>query len=163
MHKVNKRRHISQPVRDHSTVRRHGIDAAASSVLLGVCPYTNGTVAPSSYGSINAEDVVLADSSSTGSIQVVKADLSGTRTFAPFSNIVVHSIGFAPVGFGAYGGDLFVSNGMTGNLYVVDSSGHASLFTTLQLPAGGVQPGLRQFAWAPSTFDMCGAGAPSFA
>jgi hypothetical protein len=63
-------------------------------------------------------------------------------------------VGFAPTSFGAHGGDLFVSDGGSGKIYVLNSTGHASLFATLPLPGGFTDPGLRQFAWAPPGFTL---------
>jgi hypothetical protein len=63
-------------------------------------------------------------------------------------------VGFAPTTFGAHAGDLFVSDVASGNLYVLDAAGDASLFASLPLPVGFTEPGLRQFAWAPTGFTL---------
>jgi hypothetical protein len=47
-----------------------------------------------------------------------------------------------------------VSDVASGNLYVLDAAGDASLFASLPLPLGFTQPGLRQFAWALAGFTL---------
>jgi hypothetical protein len=58
----------------------------------------------------------------------------------------------APLGFGAVGGTLLVSDANGSGIYSVDSAGNVSLFTTIPLGAG--QSGLRQIAFAPTGWGL---------
>jgi hypothetical protein len=123
--------------------------------------YTTAAVALSSYGSIAAGSVVMGNNpggvgAPTSTIEVLKSNLSGTTTFTTLTGIDAFGVGFAPTSFGARAGQMFISDSATGNLYTVSSSGVATLFATLPLPAGFSQPGLRQFAWAPAGFGAYG-------
>lgn len=123
--------------------------------------FTDATVAPTNYGSIKAGQVVLGnDPGGVGStipstIEILGSNGSSLTTFATLpTGVGAFGVGFAPTTFGADAGDLFVSDVGTGNLYVLDASGKASLFASLPLPIGFTQPGLRQFAWAPAGFTL---------
>lgn len=65
---------------------------------------------------------------------------------------------FAPTGFGAYAGDLLVTDGTSGNIYAVNAASVASIFATLPVPVlgGGAVAGLRQAAFAPAGFGAYG-------
>jgi hypothetical protein len=114
--------------------------------------YASAIVAPSSYGSIAAGSVVITQQQGH-LIDVVNPNLSGTTAFATLG-FAPFGVGFAPATFGAHAGQMFVSDGVTGNLYTVSSTGQETPFANLPLPQIGAQPGLRQFAWAPAGFGV---------
>jgi hypothetical protein len=129
-----------------------GIGAPTTVINTTNAWYTTAAVAPSSYGSIASGSVVLGNNpggvgAPTSTVEVLKPDLSGTTTFTTLTGIDAFGVGFAPASFGAYAGQLFVSDVASGNLYTLSQSGQATLFATLPLPVGFNQPGLRQFAW----------------
>lgn len=125
--------------------------------------FTGADVAPTDYGTgrtaIQAGDIVLA--SELGTNQGIVVLTPNGNTFAPtlwdslpLSGDGPFGIAFAPSNFGAYSGDLFVSDGLTGDVYVVLPDGSTVLFATLPLPSGFSKPGLRQIAFAPSNFSV---------
>ena len=123
--------------------------------------FTDATIAPTNFGSIKAGQVILGnDPGGVGSaipstIAILGSDAASLTTFATLpTGVGAFGVGFAPATFGADAGDLFVSDVGTGNLYVLDAAGDASLFASLPLPIGFTQPGLRQFAWAPAGFTL---------
>jgi hypothetical protein len=131
--------------------------AAPASVTTAPGWYDGAAVSPTAYGAIAAGSVVLSNNlrGNAGSIVVLNPNLSSTTTFATL-NFDPIDVGFAPSSFGTHAGQMFVADSSTGNLYTVSSSGQATLFATLPLPTGFFQPGLRQFAWAPSAFGSYG-------
>jgi PEP-CTERM motif len=123
--------------------------------------FTDAVVAPTNYGTIRAGQVILGnDPGGVGSaipstIDILDSNSASVTTFATLpTGVGAFGVGFAPTTFGARAGDLFVSDVGTGNLYVIDATGNASLFASLPLPVGFSQPGLRQFAWAPAGFTL---------
>jgi hypothetical protein len=123
--------------------------------------FTDATIAPTNFGSIKAGQVILGnDPGGVGSpipstIDILGSDAASLTTFATLpTGVGAFGVGFAPTTFGADAGDLFVSDVGTGNLYVLNAAGNASLFASLPLPIGFTQPGLRQFAWAPTGFTL---------
>jgi len=123
--------------------------------------FTDAVVAPTNFGSIKAGQVVLGNdpggvgSTMPSTIDILGSDSASVTTFATLpTGVGAFGVGFAPRTFGADAGDLFVSDVGTGNLYVLNAAGHASLFASLPLPIGFTQPGLRQFAWAPAGFAL---------
>jgi hypothetical protein len=123
--------------------------------------FTDATIAPTNYGSIKAGQVILGNdpggvgSTTPSTIEILNSDNASLKTFATLpTGVGAFGVGFAPTTFGADAGDLFVSDVGTGNLYVIDASGDATLFASLPLPIGFTQPGLRQFAWAPAGFTL---------
>jgi hypothetical protein len=129
--------------------------------------FSGVATAPSSYGSIQSGQVVIASeiggANGAGQIDVLNKDgsVSPFAAFPQASKISpgfaasgVISVGFAPGSFGQYGGSLFAGDVASGNLYVVNAQGQSSLFAQITLPAGASSPGLRQFAWAPSGFGQ---------
>jgi hypothetical protein len=123
--------------------------------------FTDAVVAPTNYGSIQAGQVILGnDPGGVGSTIPSTIDILGSNgasltTFATLpTGVGAFGVGFAPSTFGADAGDLFVSDVGTGNLYVLNAAGQATLFASLPLPAGFSEPGLRQFAWAPAGFTL---------
>jgi hypothetical protein len=123
--------------------------------------FTDAAVAPTNFGSIKAGQVVLGnDPGGVGSavpstLDVLGSDSASVTAFATLpAGVGAFGVGFAPTTFGAYAGDLFVSDVGSGNLYALNAAGKASLFAALPLPVGFTQPGLRQFAWAPEGFTL---------
>jgi hypothetical protein len=117
-------------------------------------------LAPSGFGS-GAGNVFIAtdfgpspsgnggilELSPTGQVSVFLA--SASNLTSPFG------LAFAPSGFGAFGGQLFVSDaGNSGNIDAISSSGQVTPFATITLLTG--QPGLRQMAFAPAGFGNLG-------
>ena len=85
--------------------------------------------------------------------QFASLGTGGTAGYlAPFG------LGFAPAGFGSIGGDLLVTDGASGTIYAVNSSGSVSVFANVAVPTltGGAVAGLRQFAFAPAGFGNYG-------
>jgi hypothetical protein len=116
--------------------------------------YASAITAPTAYGAIAAGQVVL--STEGGQVDVLAANGTTVSTFATAPGTATFGLGFAPSTFGNDGGDLFVTDGLTGNLYVVNSGGQSTLFATLQLPDTLTSPGLRDLAWAPAGFGQYG-------
>lgn len=67
--------------------------------------------------------------------------------FGSLTGGIPFGLAFAPAGFGAVGGDLLVSDAVSGNIYALSPAGILRLFTTVPLAAG--QFGLRQIAFDP--------------
>jgi hypothetical protein len=123
--------------------------------------FGDAVVAPESFGTIAKGQVLLTNQSNSidpsipSTVDVLNYNGAGISTFADLpSGVSPLGLGFAPTSFGASGGDLFVSDGGSGKLYVLNSAGHASVFATLPLPVGFKAPGLRQFEWAPEGFTL---------
>jgi len=139
-----------------------GTSGLGSPVPVIVSPgayFTDAVVAPDAFGTIAQGQVVLANDQTSGSvpgaIDVLNFDGTGAFVFATMPNDAgAFGLAFAPASFGAYAGDLFVSDDRSGNLYVVNAAGDATLFATLPLPSGYVDPGLRQIAFAPPGFTL---------
>jgi hypothetical protein len=113
-------------------------------------------LAPTGFGSV-AGEVLIPDHGTIGSggqsVNLLSTNGSLT-TFATTSGINPFGAVFAPAGFGSIGGELLVSDLNSGAIDVINSSGIASLFTTI--PLGSGQFGLRQMAFAPAGFGMYG-------
>jgi hypothetical protein len=118
--------------------------------------YSDATVAPAAYRGVAAGQIILSNNATPGSIVALNANLAVTTTILSLPGVATFGVGFAPSGFGAKAGDLFVSDGASGDLYTVDSLGKVTLFADLPLPTGLTQPGLRQFVWAPPGFGQYG-------
>ena len=116
--------------------------------------FTDAAVAPTNFGSIRAGQVVLGnDPGGVGSaipstIDILGSDSASLTTFATLpTGVGAFGVGFAPTTFGADAGDLFVSDVGTGNLYVLNAAGQASLFANLPCrsallsPVSGNSPG----------------------
>jgi hypothetical protein len=123
--------------------------------------FAGATVAPENFGTIAKGQVVLTNESAAvvstipSTVDVLNYNGASVSAFTSLpEGINAFGVGFAPTTFGAYAGDLFVSDGASGKLYVLNAAGDASLFASLQLPIGFSQPGLRQFAWAPDGFTL---------
>jgi hypothetical protein len=117
-------------------------------------------VAPSAFGSIAAGQVVFSTASAFNALDVLSANASGASQFtftgpAMTPGAGTAGIAFAPTGFGAHGGDLFVSQVSTGEIDVINAQGVATRFTTLALPPQS-NTGLRQIAFAPAGFGTYG-------
>jgi hypothetical protein len=136
-----------------------GLGSPTPGFLSPAALFSDAAVAPNNFGTIAKGQVVLADdttsSSAPGIIDILASDSASVSSFATLPN---HSgafgVAFAPASFGAYAGDLFVSDDRSGNLYWLDAAGDATLFATLPLPSGFVHPGLRQIAFAPAGFTL---------
>ncbi len=136
-----------------------GLGSPALTILSPGAYFTDAAVAPNAFGTIAQGQVVLANdetsSSVPGAIDALNFDGAGAFVFATMPNDAgAFGVAFAPASFGADAGDLFVSDDRSGNLYVVDAAGDATLFAKLPLPSGFVDPGLRQIAFAPPGFTL---------
>jgi hypothetical protein len=121
--------------------------------------FGGAVVAPAAFGAISQGQVVIANELGGKTVEALDASGDSLTTFASlsaFPNAAPFGLGFAPASFGADAGDLFVTDVYSGNLYVLNAEGQASLFATLPLPSGYSQPGLRQIAWAPAGFGAYG-------
>jgi hypothetical protein len=123
-------------------------------------------VAPSGFGSV-AGDALIAGENGGGFDDGVIMALNPTGTLSQFAPLgaggssgylLPFGLGFAPAGFGSVGGDLLVTDGASGTIYAVDSSGNVSVFANVAVPtlSGGAIAGLRQFAFAPAGFGPYG-------
>ena len=124
--------------------------------------FTTAAVAPADYGSIRAGQVVVANdpggvgSSTPSTIEVCPAMLRGPlfSQLCDGSGRLWHQIRPGPIWRLRW--RLVRIRFGTGNLYLVDSTGDASLFATLPLPERLQPAGLRQIAWAPPGFTLPG-------
>jgi hypothetical protein len=123
-------------------------------------------VAPSGFGSV-AGDALIAGENGGGFDNGVIMALSSNGTLSQFASLgtggssgyfLPFGLGFAPTGFGSIGGDLLVTDGASGTIYAVDSSGDVSVFASVPVPTltGGAIAGLRQLAFAPAGFGSYG-------
>jgi hypothetical protein len=123
-------------------------------------------VAPAGFGSV-AGDVLIAAENGAGFDNGEVIALSPGGAVSSFASLGVggssgyllpFGMGFAPTGFGSIGGDLLVTDGASGTIYAVNSSGGASVFASVAVPTltGGAIDGLRQFAFAPAGFGSYG-------
>jgi hypothetical protein len=137
-----------------------GLSAPTTVVNIANGWFGDAVVAPSKFGTIAAGAVVLSDENPgtpLSSIVTLNASEKGVSTFTTLpTGVVAFGIGFAPASFGADAGDLFVSDASSGKLFVTNAAGNSTLFATLPLPTGFIDPGLRQIAWAPSDFGKYG-------
>ncbi len=126
----------------------------------------DAVVAPAGFGSV-AGDVLIAGEDGAGFDNGEVIALSPDGAVSPFASLGVggsagyllpFGMGFAPAGFGSVGGDLLVTDGASGTIYAVNSSGNASVFASVAVPtlSGGAIDGLRQFAFAPAGFGTYG-------
>jgi hypothetical protein len=119
-------------------------------------------IAPSTFGAIGGSALIANDAIGTtanvGSILTMNPDGTVSSFAAIGAGTNPYGLVFAPSDFGSSGGDLFVTDALTGSIYTVDSSGNVSLFMTLAVPVltGGDQAGLRQLAFAPAGFGAYG-------
>jgi hypothetical protein len=133
-----------------------GSAIASDGTVTQVVPYIQGTqlvtpvIAPAGFGSV-AGQILATNNNGT----VTAIDQSGNvSTFASVPGALLFGAAFAPQSFGAFGGDLLVSDGASGNIYAVDAQGNATLFANV--PRGPNQPGLRQMTFAPNGFGTYG-------
>jgi PEP-CTERM motif-containing protein len=123
-------------------------------------------VAPAGFGSV-AGDALMGAENGAGFDNGAVLALSPDGTVSQFASlgtggvagyVLPFGIGYAPTGFGSIGGDLLVTDGVSGTIYAVDSSGNVSVFANLSVPTigGGQFAGLRQFAFAPAGFGNYG-------
>jgi hypothetical protein len=122
-------------------------------------------VAPAGFGSVGGQ--VLIDASGGTHIGDIYALSTDGSTLTPFATIGtgLYGIGFAPTGFGAFGGDLFASAAFapapadTANIYAIAPNGNVSVFATVPTPTAfvtGQITGLRQLAFAPAGYGNYG-------
>jgi hypothetical protein len=113
-------------------------------------------VAPATFGSIAAGQVIFTNEDQAP-LDVLSANGSSVTDFGSISDssFISFGIAFAPTTFGADGGDIFVSGGANGEIYVLDADGNSTLFATLPLPPQS-NTGLRQIAFAPAGFGALG-------
>jgi hypothetical protein len=123
--------------------------------------FGNAVVAPENFGTIAKGQVILSNESAAvvstipSTIDILNNNGTSLSTFASLpTRVDAFGIGFAPESFGANGGDLFVTDGGSGKLYVLNAAGNATLFANLPLPSGFTDPGLRYLAWAPAGFTL---------
>jgi hypothetical protein len=135
------------------------ISVVADVTNTGFFALSSPVLAPSGFGS-GAGNVFIAaeggpDPSGNGGI----LELSPTGQVSVFlssaSNLIFpFGLAFAPSGFGAFGGQLLVSDAGSGNIDAISSSGQVTPFVTIPLLTG--QGGLRQMAFAPGGFGNLG-------
>jgi hypothetical protein len=119
-------------------------------------------VAPVGFGPV-AGQVLISSSGgrSIGGIYALSTDGSTLTQFAAVGS-GLYGIGFAPAGFGAFGGDLFATSVDGGNIYAINSSGDVSLFASNIFASSMLAPyaedlkGLRQIAFAPTGYGSYG-------
>jgi hypothetical protein len=133
---------------------------AANAVIDTASLLVQAAVAPSAFGSIAAGQVVFSTASEFNSLDVLSANALGASRFTftgpgMTPGVGTAGIAFAPTGFGAHGGDLFVSEQSTGEIDVINAEGVATRFATLALPPQS-NTGLRQIAFAPAGFGNYG-------
>lgn len=118
-------------------------------------------IAPAGFGSVAGDALIGGEDGAgfnNGAVFALNPDGSvsqfaslGTGGSAGYS--LPFGLEFAPTGFGSVGGDLLVTDGASGDIYAVDSSGNVTLFASLTVPVlSGSVPGLRQVAFAPAGF-----------
>jgi hypothetical protein len=119
-------------------------------------------VAPAGFGSVAGDALIGAENGAGFDTGVVLA-LNSAGDISQFASLgtggvagylLPFGIGFAPAGFGSVGVDLLVTDGVSGTIYAVNSSGDVSVFATVSVPTigGGQFAGLRQFAFAPAGY-----------
>ena len=107
-------------------------------------------LAPAGFGSV-AGQVLVTDNDGT----VRAIDQSGNpTTFATVPGALLFGAAIAPQRFGAFGGDLLVTDAASGNIFAIDAQRNVSPFATVSL--GPNQPGLRQMTLAPNGFGTYG-------
>jgi hypothetical protein len=111
--------------------------------------FVSPVLAPVGFGSVGGQVLM------TNNDGIVRAlDQNGNLTnFATVPGTLFGAV-FAPQSFGAFGGDLLVSDAASGNIFAIDSQGNVSPFATVSLDPN--QPGLRQMTFAPNGFGTYG-------
>jgi hypothetical protein len=139
------------------------VNAAGMVTSLSLSPVTESvTVAPTGFGSLGGK-VLIGNIEANGVADILVLNPNGTTsvlaTFGTQTNGAPSpfSMGFAPASFGQYAGDLIVTDGFSGNIYVVTRTGQVILFATLPTPTiASETTGLRQFAFAPTGYGAYG-------
>jgi hypothetical protein len=134
-----------------------GLSAPTPVILAPGSFFTDAAVAPNNLGTIAQGQVILTNDigGAPDTIDILGSNSASVSIFATMPDGVgAFDVAFAPTTFGADAGDLFVSDDRSGNLYVLNAAGQATLFATLPLPTGFVDPGLRQIAFAPAGFTL---------
>lgn len=134
-----------------------GLGSPVLTIVASGSYFTDAAVAPANFGAIARGQVVLANDQTSsgvpGAINILGYNSAAVSTFATMPNDAgAFGVAFAPANFD--GGDLFISDDRSGNLYKMDAAGDATWFATLPLPTGFVDPGLRQIAFAPPGFTL---------
>jgi len=111
---------------------------------IGGSQWADVIIAPPGFDS--AGGMVLLANEGDG-IYFVKPDLTYSILSGSLTGGIPFGLAFAPAGFGAVGGDLLISDAVSGNIYALTPTGGLRLFTTVPLAAG--QFGLRQIAFDP--------------
>jgi hypothetical protein len=124
---------------------------------------TNGwasvAVAPSTFGTLGGTVYLTNEGPNPigpGTVYALNPPTTSdasTMTVSSFATITggqPFGLVFAPVAFGSVGGDLLVSDSVSGKIWAVSPSGTVTLFATVPLLAG--QFGNRQMAFAPAGF-----------
>jgi hypothetical protein len=131
--------------------------SGATTQLVGpITQFTSAALAPATFGTLGGQAFIT---SQTG----VVIELNQSGVFSTFATTSIDfsfrpfGITFAPVGWGAVGGEMLVSNGVDGRIDAIDPLGNVSLFATL--PDKGF--GLRQMAFCPPGF-LAGYGSLLF-
>ena len=116
---------------------------------------TNFSVAPATFGSAANKIVVpYINGTNPGSLLLLNPDGSTSSFGSALPIVNPFGSAFAPAGFGSVGGDLLLSDGTTGTIVAIDSTGNAKQFANIGLGSG--QVGLRQMAFAPAGFGLYG-------
>jgi hypothetical protein len=134
------------------TVAGNGTVTPVTSVPAGG-EFVTPVLAPSGFGSVAGQVLVTANSGGNGTVSAID-QMGNLSPFASVPAALLFGAAFAPQGFGAVGGELLATDGGTGRIFAIDSTGNATLFTTVTL--GLNQPGLRQIAFAPAGFGSYG-------
>jgi hypothetical protein len=121
------------------------------------------TVAPTNFGSYGGK-ILLGNVEANGVADILVLNPNGTTSVLATLGVqnsvgspATFSLGFAPSTFGQYAGDLIVTDGFSGKIYVVTPSGQVILFATLPTPTVTSQTtGLREFAFAPAGYGAYG-------
>ncbi len=112
-------------------------------------PFNQALIVPAGFGSL-AGNLVVSEVENGGHLHMISPDTDLT----PFaeSALVTQLFGmaFAPVGFGAVGGQLLASDPLAGKILAVDSAGIVTEFANIELLPE--QTGLRQMEFAPANF-----------
>jgi hypothetical protein len=106
-------------------------------VATGFGRYTGGVLVVNQGSGQDLKDGTVDFFAPDGSV----TQLTGMPANVPYGGAL------APQGFGDLGGNLLVSDALSGDIYAVNPNGRVRLFTTI--PLGPDQGGLRQIAFAP--------------
>jgi hypothetical protein len=129
-------------------VRIYDSSGASTLFATGGVQLTTPEIAPAGFGSFGGDIFITGQNG-----MVYELDKLGNVT--PFAgpgdfSARYFGIAFAPAGWGAVGGEMLVSDGVSGKIEAIDASGNLTNFVNL----ADVNPafGLRQMAFAPPGF-----------